>query len=241
MPLRRREETIVPDRNYYDRHYYRGHIDSIACGDRFTRVKLGRIDSLLGAAAGLRVLDLGCGIGTVMLHLAGRGAWTVGLDFSETSLRIASTVFARKQTAFRGVCCDGRALALASASVDAVTAVDFTEHIDDSFLAATVREVFRVLKPGGRFVVYTPNCRHLFERLKARNILLRRDPSHIGMRPMKAYCEALRSAGFVLDTTCYETTHLPVYSLVEKIFLPLPVVGTLARRRICIRAVKKAV
>ena len=55
----------------------------------------------------------------------------------------------------------------ADASFDAVAAIDLVEHIDDPTLAAMLGECRRVLRPGGRLGLYTPDRAHYVERLKA--------------------------------------------------------------------------
>ena len=51
---------------------------------------------------------------------------------------------------------------------------DFHEHFDDALALAINREAWRVLKPGGRYVIKTPNLRYLktslaFKRLRGRD------------------------------------------------------------------------
>ena len=47
------------------------------------------IDRCLGDVAGLRVLDLGCGTGTISRYLSGRGAVVDGVDFSSEAIDVA--------------------------------------------------------------------------------------------------------------------------------------------------------
>jgi len=234
-----RESTEI-DRNYYDKTYYAKHLERLARKDRFTRVRVKRVFSLLQPAQGERIVDLGTGVGTMMVLLASSGATIVGMDYSPESLRIARKNFTREEPlrSFLGVCCDGRDIAVTSSSVDGVMAIDFTEHLDDTLLVPTVREVFRILKPGGRFVVYTPSKTHIFEVLKKRNIILKEDKSHVGLRTMNAYVKILTESGFNVHESYFETTHIPVFNILERILIPIPWIGSLAKRRICIRAVK---
>jgi SAM-dependent methyltransferase len=235
--------TPTIDRAYYDNTYYVGHLARLTRHDRFTRVKVQRAMSLLTPQAGELVVDLGSGVGTITAHLSKIGVRVFSMDYSFASLRLAARALKEigRDEAFAGICCDGGNIALADCSIDGVTAVDFTEHIDDTLLDAVARDVFRILKPGGRFVVYTPNNGHLFEILKERNIVLKKDHSHIGLRPMSAYRETLSRAGFAIDEAYYEPTHIPVFGAVERMLMPLPVVGGLCRRRICISGRRPAV
>ncbi|MBK9940355.1 MAG: class I SAM-dependent methyltransferase [Kouleothrix sp.] len=99
-----------------------------------------------------RVLELGPGTGTLQLALAARpaGPAPLGLEASPQMLAITRGKLAR---AGRPVCLArglAQALPLAPASVDTVVATFPTEYIIDQ---ATLDEIGRVLRPGGRLVV----------------------------------------------------------------------------------------
>jgi ubiquinone/menaquinone biosynthesis C-methylase UbiE len=228
------------DRNYYDKDYYAKHLERLAKKDRFTRVRVKRVFSLLRPKQGERIIDLGTGVGTMMVLLASSGATIVGMDYSYDSLQLAKKNFRQKEPKrlFLGVCCDGRDIAVTNSSVDGVMAIDFTEHLDDSLFVPTVLEVFRILKPGGRFIVYTPSKTHIFELLKKHNIILKEDKSHIGLRTMKEYIDILSTAGFTVKDSYFEPTHIPVFNIFERTIMPIPGMGDLFKRRICICAVK---
>jgi cyclopropane fatty-acyl-phospholipid synthase-like methyltransferase len=227
-------------RAYYDTSYYVRHADRLYKNDRFTRVKIKRVFDLLRPRPHEVILDLGSGVGTIMIALAKLQVRPVGLDYSKQSLNLAKEYF-KNSTAgsgFRGVCCDSRDMGLKNESLDGIAAVDFTEHLDDAFLAATLSEAYRILKKGGRLALYTPSVTHLFERLKKHNIILKEDKSHIGLRTMEEYLALLLKTGFRIENSYFETTHIPFFSLMEMIVINAPLVGGLAKRRICIRAVK---
>lgn len=105
-----------------------------------------------------RWLDLGCGhqvFGDWMLdqerELAARSGRFVGLDLNVESLR-------RHRTLRRGVIGDGEALPFRQGSFDIVTANMVAEHLERP--EAVIGEVCRVLRPGGSFVVHTPNRKY---------------------------------------------------------------------------------
>jgi SAM-dependent methyltransferase len=225
---------------YYNRAYYAKHLERLNKKDRFTRVKINRVASLLRPKTGERIIDLGCGVGTMTILLTPLGATMIGMDYSPDSLAIARECFRKEEPtrAFRGFCCDGRAIAMGNDTVEGVIAVDFTEHLDDALLVPTVQEVYRVLKKGGKFVVYTPCKTHLFERLKKHNIILKEDVSHIGLRTMKEYLIILKAARFSICESYFEPTHIPLFNILEKAIMPFPALGDFAKRRICIRAEK---
>lgn len=100
------------------------------------------------------ILDLGCGPGMLLAALQGQRT-TVGIDVSlewlvvARRLSLASGVRAHLAAGY------AEALPLASGSIGGVCALDVLEHVGDQ--AATVREVNRVLMPGGVFAAATPN------------------------------------------------------------------------------------
>ena len=239
MPMTATEPMTI-DRNYYDRSYYAKHLSRLAKNDRFTRVKIRRILSLLLPRKNELILDLGSGVGTIMIALTQAGITALGLDYSWKSLVLARENFRTDSpgSPFRGICCDGRSICLKENSLDGIAAVDFTEHLDDAFLAATLSEAYRILKKGGRLALYTPSVTHLFEKLKKHNILLKEDVSHIGLRSMQDYLMVLRKTGFSTSEFYFEPTHIPLFNLLEMLVMHAPMIGGLAKRRICIRAVK---
>ncbi|MDR7278070.1 SAM-dependent methyltransferase [Catenuloplanes atrovinosus] len=106
---------------------------------------------LLGDVAGRRVLELGAGAAAGARWLAAQGASTVALDLSAGMLRHAAAGNARTGITVPLVQADALALPFAGATFDVVcTAFGAIPFVADS--AAAHREVFRVLRPGGRWV-----------------------------------------------------------------------------------------
>ena len=100
---------------------------------------------------GLRALDVATGTGMVAFALAGRGAEVVGLDQSEAMLGTARARLQRTpELAGRLSFVSGEAEALPydDGEFDALTFTYLLRYVDDR--AATMAELARVLKPGGR-------------------------------------------------------------------------------------------
>lgn len=97
---------------------------------------------------GTRVVDLGCGTGFLADWLAGRSATVIGVDHSERMLTEARRNASHAVDFRRG---EFDALPLADGEVDAAFANLVWHHLADH--AAAAAEVFRVLSPGGTFVV----------------------------------------------------------------------------------------
>lgn len=100
---------------------------------------------------GERVADLGCGSGVFTDLLQRHGCIATGLDLSPKLIEIARHKF----PAVTFVEGDVEALPFAEASFDAVLLSGLVHHLPDPSRCAA--EVFRVLRPGGRFVAFDPN------------------------------------------------------------------------------------
>lgn len=101
-----------------------------------------------GPAAPRQVLDIGCGTGANLDHLARYGA-AQGVDVSALALG-----FCRRRGHERVMCASATELPFAAASFDLVTALDVIEHLEDDHLGLS--EVRRVLKPGAPAVIFVP-------------------------------------------------------------------------------------
>ena len=97
--------------------------------------------------AGERILDVACGTGTSTAALARRGADVVGLDFSAGMIAEAR----RRHPKLEFVEGDAEALPFGDAEFDAVTMSFGLRNVANPH--AALREMHRVLKPGGRVVV----------------------------------------------------------------------------------------
>lgn len=95
-----------------------------------------------------RMLDVGCGTGG-NLELLSRFGDTEGVDISEDALAFCRTRGLAKVR--RGA---AEQLPYEDCSFDLVTALDVIEHLDDD--TAGLREMRRVLRPGGRVLLFVP-------------------------------------------------------------------------------------
>jgi len=138
--------------------------------DSWYQTKVGRyvdrtekrlVFSLLTKRSG-RALDLGCGTGNYTLELGRRGFDVVGLDASEKMVEIA------RRKGARCLVGDAYSLPFPDESFDLVVSITMFEFIHRPDVV--VREIRRVLKPGGEVIIGTMNGRSawfLFKRLKS--------------------------------------------------------------------------
>jgi ubiquinone/menaquinone biosynthesis C-methylase UbiE len=103
----------------------------------------------MGARAGERILDAGCGGGDLLAELP--RCLCVGVDISDVALAEARRVAPRALLALAG----GESLPFADRSFDRVVCLGNLEHFLDASRGA--RELARVVKPGGAVWVLLPN------------------------------------------------------------------------------------
>jgi SAM-dependent methyltransferase len=118
-----------------------------------------RLEMILAAAGARlqgRVLENGCGVGVYARQLSLRGAGeVVGLEFELERLQQAHATVPQVVNAA------GEHLPFPNNSFDLVLSHEVLEHVADD--AAALREMVRVLRPGGRIVLFVPNRGYPFE------------------------------------------------------------------------------
>lgn len=112
-----------------------------------------------GRWSGARVLEAGCGIGTDGVRFAAAGADYTGFDFSPTALALARHRFAMDGLNGRFVSGSVTQLPLRDQTFDLVFSHGVIHHVDDT--EAAVRELSRVLKPGGTALIMVYHRRSL--------------------------------------------------------------------------------
>jgi 2-polyprenyl-6-hydroxyphenyl methylase / 3-demethylubiquinone-9 3-methyltransferase len=103
------------------------------------------------------ILEVGCGGGLICEHLALRGAVAEGIDPSSAALERAREHIQQSNLGQNVHFQQGYAEALpyANGSFSVIVSLDALEHVQD--LNATIREIARVLAPGGIFIFDTIN------------------------------------------------------------------------------------
>ena len=146
-------------------------------------------------AGGGPVLDVGCGPGWLTRYLTSRGLAASGIDVSTGMLRLART--------------NNPGLAFAAASLTQIPVADgalagvfcwyVLHHVPDEDLETAIRELARVLVPGGSLMLggHVGDSTYLktegYGGLPMRVLFARRSP--------ETYAHLLRDAGLVVDAT----------------------------------------
>ena len=131
---------------------------SLRFGRRIIRMGLGRA-SVLGP-----VVDLGCGTGALSAELLREGFAVLAIDSSPATLERVRSRFAGEPRFLGAEAADLDRLPLGDQEAGAVFLVEVLEHLPRDAWDPLVAEVARVLRPGGRFVITTPNQEDLSAR-----------------------------------------------------------------------------
>jgi 2-polyprenyl-3-methyl-5-hydroxy-6-metoxy-1,4-benzoquinol methylase len=103
---------------------------------------------------GAMMLDVGCGCGYGTHHLATSGAQrAIGIDISQEAVEYACRHYSAANLDFRRM--DATALDFPDETFDVVVCLEVLEHVSNH--QRLLAETRRVLRPGGRIVVSTPN------------------------------------------------------------------------------------
>jgi SAM-dependent methyltransferase len=151
------------------------------------------------------ILEDGCGVGMYVEHISPFGGKVIGLEYD----------FERAAEARRNsshiINAAGEALPLPPATFDLILSHEVLEHVQDD--RAAVREMIRVLRPGGRLVLFVPNRGYPFET----HGIYWKGKYHFGNKPFVNYLPRPLRDKLAPHVRVYSTKDL------EKLFADLPI------------------
>ena len=123
--------------------------------------------------AGKRVLDAGCGAGRYVEAMAARGAEVHGVEYLTEKVREWQSRHPGDERVRQG---DLEKIDFPDATFDVVLLNEVLEHVPND--RAALRELARVLKPGGWLMLFSPNRYHPFE---THGVYSRATGAHLGV------------------------------------------------------------
>jgi 2-polyprenyl-3-methyl-5-hydroxy-6-metoxy-1,4-benzoquinol methylase len=168
-----RPDVVAELRDRLQRYYVRYYRDTLGLPDWPAHAvgrgaeeekddeRVARLQGILGLFTGRSLLNVGCGTGGFNVAAARAGARSVGVDESVEAVGICDL---KRALGSGGSYAPATAehLPFRDASFDLVTCISTVEHVDN--VAASLREMVRVLKPGGALFVYAPSGWALHEK-----------------------------------------------------------------------------
>ena len=128
----------------------------IARKESVNRFFVEQVYPYFSAQKNARVLDLGCGPGGFLYTLAPMCGHITGADISKEAIKVCRQTI--KQNCLKNadaVDISGSALPFEDGSFDIVVMVDLIHHMSD--ILTSMVEVKRVLRPGGKLLIFEPN------------------------------------------------------------------------------------
>ncbi len=115
---------------------------------------------------GMRILDIGCGRGEVVLHCARQGIYAVGVDYSQEVLSIAQAALdthTPEERKFMKFICDDVKNLVTEGPFDRIFMLDLVEHLHDRELNELFQHCKDLLKTDGQIIIHTLPNRWLYE------------------------------------------------------------------------------
>ncbi len=158
--------------------------------DADIRYLLDRLAERLGSPGGKRVLDYGCGVGTLLRVAGERGALVTGIEQSPTARE------SMERAGFATVYSDVEALRQAEpgARFDWIILCEVIEHLRRPW--EDLARLRPLLKPAGDLIVVTPNFDAMRSRLSGPRWDQRTNPTHLFYFTPRSLTAVLNQAGF---------------------------------------------
>lgn len=174
----------------------------------------------MGLSTGARILDAPCGSGALAAALAERGFAAVGADLDTEAAAMLGPAFSQVNL--------NESLPWKEQTFDAVFSTEGIEHLENHF--SFLREICRILKPGGVLLLTTPNITALRSRVRffgsgffgrdsrPLNEAARHPLHHIGLATFPELRCELHVSGFRLVEVCH--AHIKPISYLYAIYVP---------------------
>jgi SAM-dependent methyltransferase len=177
--------------------------------DRLYGRRVARLEQVAGGRPG-RVVDVGCGRGLLLDKLRRRGWDVVGLELSAQSAGYARDILGIDVRT-----CDLPEMGLPGSSVDLMILWHVLEHLPDP--DHLLREVARLMRPGGAVVVAVPNFGSAEARLAGPRWFHLDVPRHLTHFTRPSLEAMLRHAGLTPGKLSYFAPEYDLFSFVQSL------------------------
>ena len=155
-----------------------------------------------------KLLEVGCGAGNLLLQATVRGSYPVALDLAKQALAFVRSRLREAKSGseaprdFMCIQSIGELLPLASDSFECILLSEVIEHLERPQIS--IKEAARVLRPGGRLLVTTPNYRSFWPLMERAVDMLNMAPKmageqHISRFHSKSLKNLLIESGLKID------------------------------------------
>lgn len=190
--------------------------------DKKSREEINKIEIKLGYIKRLiennrkNLLDVGCGYGFFLQTAKNKGYNIFGNDISKDAAEYSSRML--KIQTFRGVLED---LNLTPNYFDIVTMTEVAEHLPDPL--KTFKEVYRILKEKGLFVIETGNISSLKAKIAGKKWDYFIFPGHLYFFSKKTLTALIKKAGFDISYIIppHDFKESKIYNQINPLFLKL--------------------
>ncbi len=134
------------------------------------------------------LLDAGCGLGLYADFAASQGVVVTGLDRSSFACQESSQLLGSNKVVRHDL--EKTAIPFRANRFDAVACLDVIEHVKrDQYV---LNQIYRVIKPGGRILITTPNASGWWHRIFGQS-----DFSHVNVQDQRYWRQLLTKTGFI--------------------------------------------
>lgn len=164
---------------------------------------------------GSKVLDLGCGNGKTSSALLGKGLAVTGIDFSGSAIESCRKLMGDSA---EFLIADVRSLPFPDGSFDHAVSVHCIEHVPADEIHATAKEIFRVIRPGGKLFLrcFAENdMRSDGKKEDIRNGILYRYLSEEDIRDIFSFCD-VESLVLIEENTRFGTVRRRWEAVISK-------------------------
>ena len=219
--LKRSKEEVAQAYEKEASIYDKGRITSFD-GKIVQEYQINFLKKHLGLKKGMKLLEAGCGTGRILLHLARNGVKCYGIDPSKKMLK----VFRQKKGSEKIILKTGdiEKIHHKDNTFDAIYTMHVLMHLPDYKKA--IKEMYRVLKPGGVLIADFPNADSFWTKLSLLFFPRHKRTRIFTIKELKAFFKSYDykiSGIFSYPRTFYKIPLLRYFFPILEKVLPLPV------------------